>query len=107
MSAPCLEAACRQGAGCHPTGTPAISRTSRGGLLLKLIEEGYTQQGLRLPLPGNDDETAKREYTRGFVLDRDAETGKKFGLTCGEAYHYIGRAPAKVEDFVRKNAVKL
>jgi len=71
------------------------------------LRRRLTQQGLRLPLLGNDDETANREYTRKFVLDRDAETGKKFGLTYGEAYHYIGQAPAKVEDFVRKNAVKL
>ena len=40
-------------------------------------------------------------------MDRDAETGKKFGLTYGEPYHYIGPAPAKVEDYIRKNAVKL
>jgi hypothetical protein len=33
--------------------------------------------------------------------------GKKFGLTHGEAYHYIGSAPAKVEDYISKNAVKL
>ena len=64
-------------------------------------------QGLRLPLLGNDDDTANREYTRQFVLDRDAEIGKKFGLAYGEAYHYIGPAPAKVEDYIRRNAVKL
>jgi LmbE family N-acetylglucosaminyl deacetylase len=64
-------------------------------------------QGLRLPLLGNDDDTANREYTRHFVLDRDAEIGKKFGLTYAEAYHYIGPAPAKVEDYVRRNAVRL
>jgi hypothetical protein len=40
-------------------------------------------------------------------MDRDAETGKKFGLTYGEPYHYIGLTPAKVEDYIRKNAVKL
>jgi hypothetical protein len=58
-------------------------------------------------LLGGDDETANREYTRQFVLDRDAEIGKKFGLAYAEAYHYIGPAPAKVEDYVRRNAVKL
>lgn len=64
-------------------------------------------QGMRLPLLGADDETANREYTRQFVLDRDAETGKKFGLKYGEPYHYIGRPAAKVDEYVRKNAVKL
>ena len=71
------------------------------------LRHRLTGQGLRLPLLGADDETANREYTRQFVLDRDAETGKKFGLTYAEPYHYIGPAPAKVEDYVRKNAVKL
>ena len=71
------------------------------------LRRRLTEQGLRLALLGNDDETANREYTRQFVLDRDTDTGKKFGLAYGEAYHYIGPAPAKVEDYVRKNAVKL
>ena len=71
------------------------------------LRRRLTEQGLRLPLLGADDETANREYTRQFVLDRDTETGKKFGLTCAEPYHYIGPAPAKVEDYVRQNAVRL
>ena len=75
----------------------------RGAQLRKRL----TEQGLRLPMLGNDDETANREYTRQFVLERDAETGKKFGVTYAEPYHYIGRAPARVEEFVRRNAVKL
>ena len=62
---------------------------------------------MRLALLGDDDETANREYTRQFVLDRDAEIGKKFGLAYGEAYHYIGPEPAKVEDYISKNAVRL
>jgi len=36
-------------------------------------------QGLRLPLLGADDDTANREYTRQFVLDRDSETGSSSG----------------------------
>jgi hypothetical protein len=64
-------------------------------------------QGLRLPLLGDDDETANREYTRQFVLARDGETGAKYGLKYAEPYHYIGPAPAAVDDYVKKNAVKL
>lgn len=64
-------------------------------------------QGLRLPLLGDDDETANREYTRQFVLGRDAETGKRFGLAYAEPYHYIGPAPSKVDEYVRQNAVRL
>ena len=64
-------------------------------------------QGLRLPLLGNDDETANREYTRQFVLERDAETGRKFGLAYAEPYHYIDPPLSKVDDYIRKNAVKI
>lgn len=75
----------------------------RGAQLRRRLAE----QGLRLALLGDDDATANREYTRQFVLDRDAEIGKRFGLTYAEAYHYIGPEPAKVESYVAKNAVKL
>jgi len=71
------------------------------------LRRRLTAQGLRLPLLGDDDDTANRQYTRQFVLDRDAETGKRFGLTYGEAYHYIGRTPSKIEEYIRTNAVKL
>jgi hypothetical protein len=71
------------------------------------LRRRLTSQGMRLPALGDDDATANREYTRLFVLDRDAETGKRFGLSYAEAYHYIGAPPAKVEEYVRKNATKV
>jgi LmbE family N-acetylglucosaminyl deacetylase len=71
------------------------------------LRRRLTAQGMRLPLLGNDDETANREYTRQFVLDRDAEIGRKFGLSYAEAYHYIGPPPAKVDDYISKNAVRI
>lgn len=64
------------------------------------------EQNLRLPLLGDDDQTANREYTRQFVLGRDAETGKKFGLAYAEPYHYIAPPVSKVDEYIRKNAVK-
>lgn len=64
-------------------------------------------QGQRLPLLGNDDDTANREYTRKFVLDRDAQTGKRFGLTYAEPYHYIGPGTGDAETYIRQNAVRL
>src|SRR5262245_238843 len=82
-------------------------RGSRTGRPKRGTAATPTEQGLRLALLGNDDETANREYTRQFVLDRDAEIGKRFGLNYGEAYHYIGPPPAKVDDYIRKNAVRL
>lgn len=65
------------------------------------------EQGLRLPILGDDDETANREYTRQFVLARDAELGRKHGLAYAEAYHYIGPQPSLVDEYIKKNAVRL
>ena len=64
-------------------------------------------QGLRLPMLGDDNQTANREYVRQFVLDRDAEIAKKFGLKYAEPYHYIGPPADKVAEFVRSNAVRI
>ncbi|MEO8659560.1 MAG: PIG-L family deacetylase [Bryobacteraceae bacterium] len=71
------------------------------------LRRRLAEQGQRLPLLGNDDETANREYTRRFVLERDAQTGKRFGLSYAEPYHYIGPQPTPVETYIRENAVKL
>jgi LmbE family N-acetylglucosaminyl deacetylase len=65
----------------------------------KLAAEGKT-----LPLLGNDDRTAAREYIRQFVLDRDRVIGQQHGLQYAEQYHYIGPQPDGVEDYIKKNA---
>jgi LmbE family N-acetylglucosaminyl deacetylase len=72
-----------------------------------LLRRRLREQGLRLPLLGNDDETANREYTRRFVLARDAEIGKRFGLEYAEAYHYIGPPSPGLDEYIKKNSVKL
>ncbi len=63
------------------------------------------QQGRRLPLLGDDDQTANREYVRQFVLERDAQTGRRFGLAYAEPYHYIGPPPNRIDEYIRQNAV--
>jgi LmbE family N-acetylglucosaminyl deacetylase len=62
------------------------------------------REGKVLPLLGNDDATANREYIRQFVLARDREIGKQFGLAYAEQYHYIGPPEDAVGDFVRQHA---
>ncbi len=64
-------------------------------------------RNLRLPLLGNDDETANREYIREFVLRRDRELGLKHGLQYAEAFHYIGQRPSSLEEYLKKHAVPL
>src|SRR5262249_8006475 len=58
-------------------------RASRTGRPKRGTAATPTERGLRLALLGNDDERANRKYPRQFVLDRDAEIGKRFGLNYG------------------------
>lgn len=64
-------------------------------------------QGKRLPLLGNDDLTANREYTKQFGLGRDRSRGQAHGLGYAEYFHYIGPDQSDVDDYVSKNAVSL
>jgi LmbE family N-acetylglucosaminyl deacetylase len=62
-------------------------------------------RNLRLPLLGNDDETASREYIREFLLRADREVGRKYGLEYAEQFHYIGPEPSPVEEYIKQHAV--
>ena len=67
------------------------------------------KKGQRLPLLGDDDVTADRNYIKEFLLARSRELGQKYGVEYAEAFHYIGRAPRRsaVEEYIEKNAVPL
>jgi LmbE family N-acetylglucosaminyl deacetylase len=74
-------------------------------------------QKLRLPILGNDDETASREYIKHFVLDYDSrhlrgvpsdrEVGRPYGLEWAEAFHYIGPAESMLDRYIAEHAVPL
>ncbi len=61
----------------------------------------------RLPILGDDDVTAEREYIKQLVLRRDAELGEKYGVAYAEPFHYIGPTPNTVEEYIRQHAVPL
>jgi LmbE family N-acetylglucosaminyl deacetylase len=66
------------------------------------------KKGKQLPLLGNDDLTADRNYIKEFILARSRALGKKYGVEYAEAFHYIGDATSRrsaVEEYVEKNAV--
>ncbi len=69
------------------------------GLRQKLASEGKV-----LPLLGDSDLKANREYIRQFVLARDREIGARHGLSFAEQYHYIGPPEDSVGDYIRQNA---
>jgi LmbE family N-acetylglucosaminyl deacetylase len=64
-------------------------------------------ENLRLPLLGDDDRTANREYIRRFLLRTDAALGRQYGLGYAEQFHYIGPAESHIEEEIRKNAVPI
>ncbi|MPZ19493.1 MAG: hypothetical protein GEV06_16475 [Luteitalea sp.] len=71
----------------------------------------------RLPLLGNDDETANRQYIKHIVLDLDSmrlravpsdrEIGRRYGLEWAEAFHYIGPAENRLARYIAENAVPI
>ena len=68
------------------------------------------KKGRKLPLLGNDDLTADRNYIKEFVLSRSRALGKKYGVEYAEAFHYIGGSKPNrtaVEEYTEKNAVPL
>ena len=85
-------------------------RSQGGGNHGSRLRARLAKQGKRLPLLGNDERTADREYVRQFLLDDDREHGKPHGLRYAERLYYIDQRPpakSKVEEYVEKNAVPL
>jgi LmbE family N-acetylglucosaminyl deacetylase len=71
------------------------------------LRRSLAAEGKRLPLLGNDDRTANRNFIREFVLAPNRELGQKHGMEYAEAYHYIGPPVDRVAEYVKKNAVPL
>ena len=71
------------------------------------LRRRLAQQGRRLPLLGNDDDTANREYTKHFALARDRARGQAHNLQYAEYFHYVGPDESDVESYVRQNSVPL
>ena len=71
------------------------------------LRQKLESQGKRLPLLGDDDDTANRAYTKAFALSRDRVHGEAHGIAFGEPFHYIGPDESDVDDYVAKNSVPL
>ena len=75
----------------------------RGAVLRRRL----AAQGKRLPLLGNDDDTANRAYTKEFALARDRDRGRLYGLDYAEIYHHIAPGESSLDEYIRRNAVPL
>ena len=74
------------------------------------LRNQLAQQGRKLPLLGDDDQTADFQYVKHFLMDDWRLLGERFGLGYAEAFRYIGPAQdfsGNIRNFVDKNAVRL
>jgi len=71
------------------------------------LRKKLAAQGRKLPILGNDDDTANRQFTKEFALARDRLRGRAHGLEYAEYFHYVPRDESDIEDYVEKHAVAL
>jgi LmbE family N-acetylglucosaminyl deacetylase len=71
------------------------------------LRRRLAEQGLKLPVLGDDDATANRRYVEHFVLSGDAEVGRRHGLAYAEPFHYVGPKPPELDERIREQAVPL
>ena len=67
------------------------------------MRQELLRQGKKLPLLGNDDETANFQYVKFFLLDDNRLFGRQFGCEYVEAFRYIGPEPNYLDN-IRKYA---
>ena len=79
---------------------------------VKLAAE-LAKRSQRLPLLGDDDLTADRNYIREFVMTPSRELGRRFGMEYAEAFHYVGPGASgadrdpRVDAYVKKHVLPL
>ena len=88
----------------------AECKSQGGGNLGSQLRGRLAREGKRLPLLGNDDRTADREYIRHFLLDDYRDFAKPNNLKYAERFYYVNDrrlAESKVDEYVAKNAIRI
>lgn len=84
------------------------------------LRQRLAEEGKKLPILGDDDETANFNYVKHILLDIDSmnlrwgtpsdkKVGEAYDLEWAERIHYIGpdSEPSKLDDYVEENAVSI
>lgn len=71
------------------------------------LRRRLAEQGKRLPILGDDDDTANQQYIKEFILANDRELGREYGVDYAEKFHYIGPESSKLNDYIARNAVSV
>jgi LmbE family N-acetylglucosaminyl deacetylase len=79
------------------------------GLTGSRVRQQLAKQGKRLPILGDDDDTANFNYIKELLMEDWRALGKQFGLEYAEAYHYVGPSFGYTsrQEYIEKNAVPL
>jgi LmbE family N-acetylglucosaminyl deacetylase len=91
------------------------ANTAKGpaGHLGSRLRRELGQQNRRLPLLGDDDTAADRNYIKEFGMARSRELGRQYGVEYAEVFHYVppGASGAdrdpRVEQYVKEHAVPI
>ena len=81
------------------------------GRLGSRLRTELARRNQRLPLLGDDDVTADRNYIREFAMAPSRELGRQYGVDYAEAFHYIGSGASgadrdpRVDTYVKEHAV--
>jgi LmbE family N-acetylglucosaminyl deacetylase len=73
------------------------------------LRRELAREGRKLPLLGEDDETANFQYVKHFLMDDWKLLGDRFGLQYCEAFRYIGPSPGyrdNVRAYIDRHAVR-
>ncbi|HET7212971.1 MAG TPA: PIG-L family deacetylase [Terriglobia bacterium] len=91
----------------------AIVTQGPGGNAGAQLRKQLAAKGQRLPILGNDDDTANRQFFKHIVMDYDSEArrgvpsdrelGRKYGLEWAEAFHYIKTPESKLDEYVAQH----
>lgn len=91
----------------------AIVTQGPGGNAGAELRRKLASEGKRLPILGDDEASANREYVKHIVLDYDSkaqrgvpsdrELGRKYGLEWAEPFHYIGRPESRLDQYIAEN----
>ena len=71
------------------------------------LRRRLADEGRRLAILGDDDDSANRAYTKHIALRRDRLRGMAHGLSYAELFHYSPADDSYEEDYVRENAVPI
>jgi LmbE family N-acetylglucosaminyl deacetylase len=95
----------------------AIGTQGPGGDNGAQLRKQLAARNLRLPILGNDDATANRNYIEHIVLDEnsmytrgvpsDREIGKPYGFQWAERFRYVGPNPSRLDQYIAQHAVSL